>query len=126
MHGAPWRDTLAFSKKLAHHIRAIRYCIVDLRVLGLIAERLQELFDKVGFRRLTDLLHGTNLLNAPVHHDRQALSQEQSVLMVVGHKRFFLAEISDVAPYFLFALTACLRPSGYPLRPGYMAMGVQC
>jgi hypothetical protein len=40
--------------------------------------------------------------------------------------RLFLASISAVAAYCLFAFTACLRPRGYPLRPGRMETGVRC
>jgi hypothetical protein len=37
-----------------------------------------------------------------------------------------LASISVVVTYFLFAFTACLRPSGYPPRPDSIGMGLRC
>src|SRR5229473_269199 len=40
--------------------------------------------------------------------------------------QLFLAEISTVAVYFPCAFTTCLRPRGYPRRPGRMAMGLWC
>src|SRR5919198_6339569 len=40
--------------------------------------------------------------------------------------RLFLAWISGVAAYFLFAFTACLRPRGYPRRPGSTETGARC
>src|SRR6266852_2180254 len=40
--------------------------------------------------------------------------------------QLFLAEISTVAVYFPCAFTTCLRPRGYPRRPGRMEMGLWC
>jgi hypothetical protein len=40
--------------------------------------------------------------------------------------QLFLAWISGVAPYFLFAFTACLRPREYSRRPGRTEMGCRC
>jgi len=40
--------------------------------------------------------------------------------------QLFLVEISTVAVYFPCAFTTCLRPRGYPRRPGRMEMGLWC
>jgi len=40
--------------------------------------------------------------------------------------QLFLAEISTVAVYCPCAFTTCLRPRGYPRRPGRMEMGLWC
>src|SRR5262249_55970321 len=40
--------------------------------------------------------------------------------------QLFLAEISTVAVYFPCAFTTCLRPHGYPRRPGRTEMGLWC
>src|SRR5215813_661883 len=40
--------------------------------------------------------------------------------------QLFLAEISTVAVYFPCAFTTCLRPRGYPRRPGRTEMGLWC
>jgi hypothetical protein len=123
----PLRDWPALAMGLLEDSRPQRACHVPHRqdALGELASRRRER-GTVSADPLTSADQAPSKTSQPRSSPLCVTTLQSRLHGCLTRFQLFLASISGVVPYCLFAFTACLRPRDDSRRPGCMETGIRC